>query len=870
MAGASSPDSAASVRGPRAPGPDSTGDVPATRAGGRYSAPPVMPSDDAAHSTRGADAAMARGPGSDSVMRDVMARGTPDGGAMRSVMDSGSGRFPIGAGYVSPTPSVGASQQHAGYVSPTTSVGASHAGGVDAAAMPTDVTAGASRSTGVDAPALPDTIAMAASRYTPPHRSTLGRSGQARSTAGGSTGQAAPRVGRSSGRSSPTVGTAFSRAAKFWTRRERLVTPTRVQTAMLQASVESELRKVSQAAAQEAEATRQAAQTALESVRSLQEEGRRTSSQLADEVARLQRTQHQHQADVMTLGSRVEEVKKEADYVGTKADLTARTQQTAQSQELERRLLETQQKQHAAMEDKLREQTVYLNDVVQQLRAALDDSRAATDLKMQQVTALESALSEERRERQELQRFVEDVEASLAQGTYSDAALGAESEQLQDITVTQDEFGLPLIPGDYNPTVPLIQHDRMQKPAAPVLSLSQPAPPVEVKPPVQSPLLRPPPIPVQPPSLPPPSIPAQPTPPAQPPVPPPVDPRGVQPLQQPIVMFPAAQMRPKEPSSFRGEVNEDLDAWLSQTRDYCHLMGTREEQNVAYAATLLQGHARVWWDGLLRQRGGVRPATLDELAQLLRGRFLSPMQEKNARTQLWAIAQRQGESVHAFSNRFLNLLQKLRTYDQEDMLERYIRALRPELRLVVAQRDPTSLERAMYIGEHLELLTASYVGKSSGQTTQSTSGQSQSQGQATRANQQQGSGQRGRRNQWRGRRSGQQQQQRQQPVQPQTQRPQQYQGGNRPQVTCNYCGKFGHYMKDCYSNPQSANYRGARQQPTRPQGTQARGQPVQRGGARVAALTPAGRYVPQQQGPPAPQHTPGTPGNAVGPTQGPA
>ena len=192
------------------------------------------------------------------------------------------------------------------------------------------------------------------------------------------------------------------------------------------------------------------------------------------------------------------------------------------------------------------------------------------------------------------------------------------------------------------------------------------------------------------------------------------------------MLFPVAQMRPKEPMAFRGEANEDLDAWTSQLRDYCHLMGTRDDQNVAYAATLFQGHARIWWDSYLRAHHGLRPRTLEDLAIALRARFMSPMAEKTARTQLWAIAQRQGESTHNFANRFMNLLQRLRSYDHEDMLERFIRALRPELRLAVAQRDPKTLEQAMYVSEHLELLTGQYGGRAGGSSAQSsTSGQQQ-------------------------------------------------------------------------------------------------------------------------------------------------
>ena len=81
---------------------------------------------------------------------------------------------------------------------------------------------------------------------------------------------------------------------------------------------------------------------------------------------------------------------------------------------------------------------------------------------------------------------------------------------------------------------------------------------------------------------------------------------------------------------------------------------------------------------------------------------------------LWTIAQRKDETVHAFSGRFQTLLARLPHYDEEDMLERYIRALHPQLRMPVAQREPQTLSECIRLASHLELLTGTYMGRSSG------------------------------------------------------------------------------------------------------------------------------------------------------------
>ena len=245
-----------------------------------------------------------------------------------------------------------------------------------------------------------------------------------------------------------------------------------------------------------------------------------------------------------------------------------------------------------------------------------------------------------------------------------------------------------------------------------------------------------------------------------------------------------------------------------------------------------------------------------EFITILRQRFLSPMHERQARVALWSIGQRQGESVHAFSCRFQNLLQRLTTYDATDILERYIRALRPELRLAVAQKDPKTLQEAVYFSEHLELLTASYgVRSSSGSTSQSASYQQQGhQGQPSRQRKQRKRG---------GGSGGQQQpQQQQRPVQAQAQGQQrsgQQQGQRKQYPPCPHCNKYGHHPDRCwvkYGRPQQQGGQPAGQQGQRPAG---------RNQARSAALAPvAAESAPQQQGPQQHQHHPQQ-GNAPGP-----
>lgn len=259
-------------------------------------------------------------------------------------------------------------------------------------------------------------------------------------------------------------------------------------------------------------------------------------------------------------------------------------------------------------------------------------------------------------------------------------------------------------------------------------------------------------------------------------------------------IFPSAQLRPREPPVFRGEVNEDLGSWMSAVRDYCYLLGTSDLQSVAYASTLFQGNARVWWNSYLRSTAGMRPADLMTLENAIQERFQSPMFERQARFSLWSISQRAGESVHTFAARFMNLLQRLPVFDEQDMRERFIRALLPSLRLPVAQRETKTLTETIRVAEYLELLGGVYGGARShgGATGQAMLGDIT--GQPSSHQRGRGRGRRGGRGQFQFKgRSG---------------RGQGRQFGHNTDYKCYICGDPNHLANSCPRRPSAQQHRG--------------------------------------------------------------
>ena len=323
------------------------------------------------------------------------------------------------------------------------------------------------------------------------------------------------------------------------------------------------------------------------------------------------------------------------------------------------------------VEQRLQAQQEHLSTVVQQLQEELRMRKQQELRRSAELTSLRAELEREQHAHKSLQDFVDEIYATG-----------------QSVDLEETPTSSPLI----------VQHHQsyMKQPPPPAVDYSALVPGTKL-------------LPTQPET----SRSGQSAQPAMPPQPN---------LQQPVAYaappqrspFAQIQMKPREPTFYRGDLNEDLQAWVSSLRDYLYLVGATDAQAVAYTATLLQGNARIWWDAYLTEHHQIRPRSLETFIEALEQRFLSPMYEKEARVKLWHISQRKEESVHAFSARFQNLLARLPHYDEEDMQERFIRALHPQLRMPVAQREPQGLSETIRLASHLELLTATYVGTSPG------------------------------------------------------------------------------------------------------------------------------------------------------------
>ena len=165
----------------------------------------------------------------------------------------------------------------------------------------------------------------------------------------------------------------------------------------------------------------------------------------------------------------------------------------------------------------------------------------------------------------------------------------------------------------------------------------------------------------------------------------------------------AVKIKPRQPPTFSGRVEEDVVTWIMQVKNYLSLTISNDDQQVAYVSTLLQGAAIDWWVALLRERGGRRPQQFEELAALLEQRFGSTNRVIRARAALRNIQQDHSEGVRSYAMRFAESLGKLPNYDEEWARSQFVWGLHGEIAAMVVIAAPATLASAIEIAEQVEL-----------------------------------------------------------------------------------------------------------------------------------------------------------------------
>ena len=178
---------------------------------------------------------------------------------------------------------------------------------------------------------------------------------------------------------------------------------------------------------------------------------------------------------------------------------------------------------------------------------------------------------------------------------------------------------------------------------------------------------------------------------------------------------PEVQMEPfrmgvkmEHPDHFEGGKLQDVDTWLFQVREHLAITNLPERGHIPYAASLFRGNAALWWHEVCE--AAHRPVTWDEFCGAVREQFRPENWNRRGRDELAALYQYGKESVADFLFRFRSACLKIDNLSAEEKLDRFVRALVPEVRMQVELRGPRNYHEAVMYAERANAVLSRVTG----------------------------------------------------------------------------------------------------------------------------------------------------------------
>ena len=158
------------------------------------------------------------------------------------------------------------------------------------------------------------------------------------------------------------------------------------------------------------------------------------------------------------------------------------------------------------------------------------------------------------------------------------------------------------------------------------------------------------------------------------------------------------------PPSYNGK--SSIENWTFQVENF--LKGhanVDNKQAVTFTTSLLEGDAATWWraQGLNEDAFKELQEDWDKFKKEIEAHFRPVDSKKLARDKIANLRQR--ASVRNYTYEFRRLLLEIGNMSEEEMLDRFIRGLKFNVRKEVELRDPTTLTDAVSIAERYDSIS---------------------------------------------------------------------------------------------------------------------------------------------------------------------
>jgi dUTP pyrophosphatase len=154
----------------------------------------------------------------------------------------------------------------------------------------------------------------------------------------------------------------------------------------------------------------------------------------------------------------------------------------------------------------------------------------------------------------------------------------------------------------------------------------------------------------------------------------------------------------EKPTKFDGR-RPEVSNWLFSMEQYLKLADIRRDE-VATAATFLEGSAATWWRLLVEANAAPRRWT--DFYNAVFHQFKAPNAIYSARNRLDAL--KQTTSVTAYNEAFNRTIMEIPDIAAAEMLDRYVRGLKTEIRKEVTLRAPRTFFEAMNVAARVDAI----------------------------------------------------------------------------------------------------------------------------------------------------------------------
>src|SRR4030095_16451361 len=159
--------------------------------------------------------------------------------------------------------------------------------------------------------------------------------------------------------------------------------------------------------------------------------------------------------------------------------------------------------------------------------------------------------------------------------------------------------------------------------------------------------------------------------------------------------------RPRQPDKYHGQRDFLLlGNWIFSVDQYFVLTDTPEHKQAPFVSTLLRDEALLWYRSNYENRNQTAPLTWDALRSVMRQYFAPPNEDRRLQDE-WANLKQYG-TVFEYVSVLTALAMRIPGLSQTQVLDKFIRGLKPKTRIGVERRDPKTTDEAYRLADRFD------------------------------------------------------------------------------------------------------------------------------------------------------------------------